>query len=127
MTTDRTPMTDLPDRIVVGANGAYWRDYGDSYSMCPVSEDNDPVEVVATYVRAEPRAEGLDVERDLQTLAKLIATDWNGRLDEALAILDKGATLPPRPTQYRRGFARGQEAAAIALRAALVPEPETGS
>jgi len=44
---------DLPARIVVGANGAYWRDYGDYYSMCPVSTDNDPVEVVATYVRLE--------------------------------------------------------------------------
>lgn len=41
---------DLPERVVVGENGAYWRDYGDSYSMCPVSEDNDPVVPVATYV-----------------------------------------------------------------------------
>lgn len=46
---------DLPDRIVVGANGAYWRDYGDYYSMCPVSEDNDPVEVVAVYERVDRR------------------------------------------------------------------------
>lgn len=43
---------DLPHRIVVGANGAYWRDYGNHYSMCPVSADNDPVEVVAVYLRA---------------------------------------------------------------------------
>lgn len=42
----------LPQRVVVGKNGAYWRDYGDGYSMCPVSEDNDPVEVVAAYVPA---------------------------------------------------------------------------
>jgi len=49
---------NLPSRVVVGANGAYWRDYTDSdhpgYSMCPVSEDNEPVEAVAVYVRATP-------------------------------------------------------------------------
>jgi hypothetical protein len=41
----------LPKRVVVGANGAYYRDFGGFYSMCPVSDDNDPVEVVAVYVR----------------------------------------------------------------------------
>lgn len=41
----------LPDRVVVGRNGAYWRDYGDWYSMCPVSTDNDPVDVMAVYER----------------------------------------------------------------------------
>jgi len=44
---------DFPNRIVVGANGAYWRDYGDGYSMCPVSTDNDPVQIVAVYVPLE--------------------------------------------------------------------------
>jgi len=44
--------SDLPQRVVVGANGAYWRDYGDHYSMCPVSEDNEPIEVVAVYEQA---------------------------------------------------------------------------
>jgi hypothetical protein len=48
-TSEVAAQLDLPDRIVVGANGAYWRDYGDHYSMCPVSEDNDPVEVIAVY------------------------------------------------------------------------------
>jgi hypothetical protein len=43
----------LPDRIVIGANGAYWRDYGTYYSMCPVSTDNDPVEIVAAYERLD--------------------------------------------------------------------------
>jgi hypothetical protein len=43
----------------------------------------------------------------------------NDDLRAALDLLDKGAHLPPRPTQYRRGFARGQEAAASAIRAAL--------
>ena len=47
----------LPARVVVGANGAYWRDFGDGYSMCPVSTDNDPVVVTAVYVPA------LDAER----------------------------------------------------------------
>lgn len=50
----------LPARVVVGKNGAYWRDYTDDpdlpgYSMCPVSTDNDPVEVVAVYVRDPAR------------------------------------------------------------------------
>jgi hypothetical protein len=49
---DGLPETALPERVVVGANGAYWRDYGQHYSMCPVSDDNDPVEVRAVYVRA---------------------------------------------------------------------------
>lgn len=43
----------LPERVVVGANGAYWRDFGDGYSMCPVSTDNDPVSPIAVYVRAD--------------------------------------------------------------------------
>jgi hypothetical protein len=44
--------SNLPPRIVVGANGAYWRDFGEFYSMCPVSSDNDPVVVFAVYERA---------------------------------------------------------------------------
>lgn len=65
MTTHRTAATareallaQLPPRVVVGANGAYWRDYGDFYSMCPVSDDNDPVEVVAVYTLAAAEAPG---------------------------------------------------------------------
>lgn len=58
-------MTDLPIRVVVGANGAYWRDYGDYYSMCPVSEDNDPIEVVAVYERRQPTA---DIRNPLVTV-----------------------------------------------------------
>lgn len=44
---------DLPSRVLVGKNGAYWRDYGTHYSMCPVSDDNEPVEPKAIYVRAK--------------------------------------------------------------------------
>ena len=54
------PTYDLPDRIVVGANGAYWRDYGDHYSMAVVSEDNDPIEIVAIYNRQEADATAWD-------------------------------------------------------------------
>lgn len=54
--------SNLPERIVVGANGAYWRYFEPDgvgttepfYSMCPVSSDNDPVEPVAVYVRQAP-------------------------------------------------------------------------
>ena len=47
-------MSDFPNRVIVGANGAYWRDYGDHLSMCPVSTDNDPVVAAAVYVLAYP-------------------------------------------------------------------------
>lgn len=49
----------LPTRVVVGANGAYWRDFDGSYSMCPVSGDNEAVEVVAVYERVESPPESL--------------------------------------------------------------------
>ena len=58
-----TPEGRLPHRVVVGRNGAYWRDYGDHYSMCPVSEDNDPVEPVAVFTLDAEWAKTLDVER----------------------------------------------------------------
>jgi hypothetical protein len=63
LTTDEMRVrviADLPARIVVGSNGAYWRDYGDHYSMCPVSDDNDPVEIVAIYNRNEADATAWD-------------------------------------------------------------------
>jgi hypothetical protein len=58
VTEPRTTVNEagLPERVVVGANGAYWRDFGDGYSMCPVSTDNDPVIPVAVYVRAAIQA-----------------------------------------------------------------------
>ena len=62
-TSEVADKLDLPERIVVGANGAYWRDYGDHYSMCPVSDDNDPVEPVAVYVRA---GRGVDLRQSLE-------------------------------------------------------------
>jgi hypothetical protein len=49
----------FPARVVVGANGAYWRDFGGSYSMCPVSDDNAPVEVAAVYERVQVPTESL--------------------------------------------------------------------
>lgn len=74
-----TEPRDLPTRIVVGANGAYWRDYTDreprgGYSMCPVSTDNDPVDVVAVYERADGLREALAV-------LHADAIDTNRRLD----------------------------------------------
>ena len=56
----REASSDLPPRIVVGKNGAYWRDYGDHYSMTVVSTDNDPVEIVAIYNRQEADATAWD-------------------------------------------------------------------
>lgn len=42
-------MSNLPQRVIVDVNGAYWRDYGRHVSMCPTSADNDPVEIDAIY------------------------------------------------------------------------------
>ena len=67
---------NLPSRVVVGANGAYWRDYTDSdhpgYSMCPVSEDNEPVEVVAVYVRATPTPDTTEARAERELLRELL-------------------------------------------------------
>lgn len=52
----RETADQLPSRIVVDRNGAYWRDFGEGYySMAIVSTDNDPVEIVAVYVRGDVR------------------------------------------------------------------------
>ena len=101
-------MSDLPIRVVVGANGAYWRDFGDLYSMCPVSEDNEPVVIAAIYVRdyldpildagplaaigepAEaryPMTEDLDKFTDEQFEAYTEAIGFGGRIRASLAEL----------------------------------------
>jgi len=73
-TSEVADRLDLPDRIVVGANGAYWRDYGAHYSMCPVSDDNDPVEPVAVYERAARAEPGL--REALAAFFEDIDADW---------------------------------------------------
>lgn len=87
----------LPPRIIVGANGAYWRDYDTHRSMCPVSADNDPIEVVATYVpeteiaRLVGQLEAADAklaecEEEIERLRKQAKTAEaeNDRLREAI-------------------------------------------
>lgn len=59
----RSPGDGFPRRVVVGANGAYWRDFGTHYSMCPVSNDNDPIDIVAAYERVELPPERLHEDR----------------------------------------------------------------
>lgn len=39
----------IPNRIVVDNNGYYWRGYGKFVSMCPVSTDNNVIDVIATF------------------------------------------------------------------------------
>lgn len=69
----RQPVSEsLPARVVVGANGAYWRDFGDFYSMCPVSTDNHPVEIVAVYALSRsvpPKDHGEIVSAESQIIA----------------------------------------------------------
>ena len=76
---------DLPDRIVVGANGAYWRDYGTFYSMPPASTDNEPIDVIAVYERLAPAAASAELAdmlvedgpRDVQ-----LVREWDATLPE---------------------------------------------
>ena len=92
--TDQT--RDLPDRIVVGANGAYWRDYGDHYSMCVISEDNDPVEIVAIYNRNEADATAWDRGFLAGFKARpAVTTDPREAVADALLVL-KGEYQKPR-------------------------------
>lgn len=44
----------LPKRIIVDQNGHYWRDFGDSISMCPTTDANETTEVTAEYRLVEP-------------------------------------------------------------------------
>ena len=88
-------MTRLPDRVVVGANGAYWRDYGDFYSMCPVSDDNDPVVPVAVYAMVGAQGLGRTDPVQAREIDRLVlaAMAWSdhptpaniGRLHAAVA------------------------------------------
>lgn len=41
----------LPIRVVVDQHGHYWRDYGDHWSMCPVSDENTATEPVTEFYR----------------------------------------------------------------------------
>jgi hypothetical protein len=78
--SDEIEQTALPDRIVVGADGAYWRDFGTSYSMCPVSEDNDPIDIIAVYVLPTD-AEPVDAE----VAANEIIQSVRGYIDDRIA------------------------------------------
>ena len=99
-------MSELPERVVVGANGAYWRDFGTHYSMCPVSEDNDPVEVVATYVRLpapDERQAGLrdTAAADFAAAAALaevlhVSVDWATTI---LAAMPGYRLVPAHPAE----------------------------
>lgn len=55
--TPAVPSVDLPERIIVDARGNYWREYPNHYSMCPVSDDNDAIVVLAAYVPEAATAE----------------------------------------------------------------------
>lgn len=112
-------LTALPDRIVVGANGAYWREYpGSHYSMPPVSTDNDIIEIVAVYSRvnagvvhdgvlraaAERLSEAIAQKSAVEGLyASGIRDDWRERMavdDEFLSALMAMRTAldgKPRP------------------------------
>lgn len=51
-------MSDLPKRVIVDQNGHYWRDFGDSLSMCPTTEANEDTEIVAVFEQAVTPADG---------------------------------------------------------------------
>lgn len=73
----------IPNRVALGANGAYWRDFGDGlYSMCPNSADNDPVEEIAVFV---PKADFDTAVARANTLAEALAY-WSTMADPDEAI-----------------------------------------
>lgn len=45
-----TDRYDIPPTVIVCQHGHYWRNYGDSLSMCPVSDDNLACTPAATYI-----------------------------------------------------------------------------
>lgn len=45
----------LPKRIIVDANGFYWREYEEWLSMCPQNPDNNPAPKPFTYYVPEAR------------------------------------------------------------------------
>jgi len=85
----------LPPRIIVGANGAYWRDYDAHRSMCPVSTDNDPIEVVAVYV---PEAEANRLAEQLENA--------DSRLAELEETVDRLRAAPCPCGEYTMSGAR---------------------
>jgi len=62
----------LPKRIIVDQNGHYWRDFGggDSLSMCPTSDANEPTEIAATYEPAQHGHRPGEWKRLMKRLAK---------------------------------------------------------
>ncbi len=79
-------LRDLPERVVVDQHGHYWRDYGDYWSMCPVSEENISTEPVAVYVRAAALAEReAEVERWRKAL-EIIAAPWVDPAPDAIGV-----------------------------------------
>lgn len=105
----------LPKRIIVDQNGHYWRDFGDSLSMCPTIEANENTTVVASYEPANKpgREEGGVAERlrealsfldypydDMVLTGKLEAVGC--AIDNALAELSR---LQNRVEELERGLA----------------------
>lgn len=133
----------LPYRVVIGANGAYWRDFGAYFSMCPVSSDNDPVEEVAVYVPIQVE-DRLRAERDAVTEALLKHKARVSELEEQLETreLDFAVLLvwlhrdPHEPwetdisdfsDEWCAGFFAGQENAQDVLDRAIGNTPAASS
>ena len=99
-------MSDLPDRVIVDQHGHYWRDYGDSYSMCPVSDENNETQVAAVFVRVDDPPSATDDEprtangRDLLAHAVQYApTDADRRVTAAkIRAVENEAAATPEPT-----------------------------
>ena len=99
---------DLPPRIVVDARGFYWRDYGDHYSMCPVSEDNEPVKPAAVYVPDDAArstgSEGLRAKIADLRLHAMAYTKERAGFDDALDAISEWLAAQPVPADSREEF-----------------------
>ena len=89
MTGTTDPLTaeelaNYPIRVVVDQHGHYWRDYGDHWSMCPVSDENVATDPVYEFY---PLAT-LDAAREGQGLDRLLRVEAAAReLRLAVAVL----------------------------------------
>lgn len=91
-TPDGSLAASLPSRVVVDAKGAYWRDFGTHFSMCPVSDDNETIAAVAVYTLSDPLP-GMRLEDVLAAALALVREGARDVPDGIVVPLDKYKAL----------------------------------
>lgn len=101
----------FPECVVVDENGAYWREFGDHYSMCPVSDDNEPVHPVAVYV-PEWR---LDAEKDERRSLEEQYEGEKARVKWLQSVVDEGETTERKLKEQKEALERAYRQACMNL------------